>query len=141
MSLSFALLFLSSFPFAFSPSSFVSNEATTHGFVISFFDNRRGNRPRYSFIVARYYLPNRWVYDRYDNDSLTTWICGFLLSFLFFSFSPPFSSGNIDSVDRAGLVLILFTGRLIKVVYPPLKEVGRYYDLIGCVLSRLLVRF
>lgn len=59
----------------------------------------------------------------------------FLLFFSFF-FLPL---SRFDSVDRVGLVLILFTGRLIKVVYSLLKKVGRYYDLIGCVLFGLLV--
>lgn len=58
-------------------------------------------------------------------------------SFFFSFFFLPLS--RFDSVDRVGLVLILFTGRLIKVVYSLLKKVGRYYDLIGCVLFGLLV--
>lgn len=60
----------------------------------------------------------------------------FLLFFFSFFFLPL---SRFDSVDRVGLVLILFTGRLIKVVYSLLKKVGRYYDLIGCVLFGLLV--
>lgn len=92
------------------------------------------NRPRYSFIVEIIYRADGFTIGMIMIPPLTTWICGFFFFFFFLFFFL-----DIDSVDRAGLVLILFTGRLIKVVYSLLKKVGRYYDLIGCVLFGLML--
>lgn len=91
--------------------SFLSSFLPLHtGFVILFFDNRPGRGKQASLFLYRWdYLPSRWVYDRYDNDSALNDVDLRLFLLLLLSFFLSRYRLDIGWSGRIGIDLVYWT--------------------------------